>query len=98
MIRGHVPIRTCAGCRRPGPKPTLTRFTLVRERLEVDPAGKLGGRGAYLHSGGGCAEAFLTRKPFLRSLRASVDSRERARFVAEIRSAKAQGSARRLGS
>jgi predicted RNA-binding protein YlxR (DUF448 family) len=61
----------------------MSRFTRVGDHLAWDPERRLGGRGAYLHREAECVSAFLSRKPFLRSLRASVTSAERARFVAE---------------
>jgi len=61
----------------------MTRFTLVDGRLAWDPERRRGGRGGYLHIDSKCAAALASRKPFLRSLRASVSAEERARLVAE---------------
>jgi len=61
----------------------MRRFVLVEGRLAWDPERRRGGRGAYLHSDAKCVAGFTSRKPFLRSLRASVASAERARLIAE---------------
>lgn len=70
-VRGHVPHRTCAGCRRTAPKPELTRLALAAGgRAVLDPSGTAGGRGAYVCSPdclalaqrrGGLARAFRSR-------------------------------------
>jgi uncharacterized protein len=79
-----VPLRSCLGCNRRDPQSRLTRFTLVDGRLAWDPAARRQtGRGGYLHLQRECLDRFQSRKPFLRSLRASVSSAERARLAAE---------------
>ena len=45
----HVPQRTCVGCREVLPKRTLIRVVRTPAGAQVDPTGKLAGRGAYLH-------------------------------------------------
>jgi len=71
------------GCNRRDAQSRLVRFTLVEGRLAWDPAGRRPGRGGYLHLQRACLDRFQSRKPFLRSLRASVSSAERARLAAE---------------
>ena len=71
------------GCNARDERSTLARFTLVDGRLVWDGDRRRSGRGAYLHLRPACAASFTSRKPFLRSLRASVSKAERARFVAE---------------
>lgn len=44
----HVPIRTCIGCRRRGPKATLLRIAVSDGVAVVDDRKRLPGRGAYL--------------------------------------------------
>lgn len=47
--RKHVPQRTCAVCRTKDAKRQLTRVVKTPEgRIQIDPTGKVGGRGAYL--------------------------------------------------
>ena len=55
----HIPQRTCVGCRETLPKRTLTRIVRTAERVEIDPTGKLAGRGAYLHNKRSCWERGL---------------------------------------
>lgn len=46
----HIPQRTCVGCRKVLPKRELIRLVHRPEGVQVDPTGKLPGRGAYLHN------------------------------------------------
>lgn len=48
MRSKHRPQRTCVVCREKREKRQLTRLVMVSDRLQVDPSGKLNGRGAYL--------------------------------------------------
>lgn len=57
--RKHVPQRTCVGCREVLPKRTLIRIVRSGETVQVDPTGKLAGRGAYLHDRRACWERSL---------------------------------------
>lgn len=45
----HIPQRTCVGCRTVQEKRTLLRVVRTPQGVQVDPTGKLAGRGAYLH-------------------------------------------------
>ena len=49
MRRKHIPQRTCVGCREVLSKRSLIRIVRRPEGVQVDPTGKLSGRGAYLH-------------------------------------------------
>lgn len=55
----HVPQRTCVGCREILPKRALIRLVRTPEGVQVDPTGKLAGRGAYLHDRRECWERAL---------------------------------------
>jgi predicted RNA-binding protein YlxR (DUF448 family) len=55
----HVPQRTCVGCREVLPKRRLIRLVRTAEGVQVDPTGKLAGRGAYLHDRRECWEHAL---------------------------------------
>ena len=57
--RKHIPQRTCVGCRSVEAKRTLIRVVRRPDGLEVDPTGKLNGRGAYLHNLRSCWERGL---------------------------------------
>ena len=45
----HVPQRTCVGCREVLPKRQMVRVVKTAHGVQIDPTGKLAGRGAYLH-------------------------------------------------
>ena len=45
----HVPQRTCVGCREVLPKRKMVRLVRTSDGVQIDPTGKLAGRGAYLH-------------------------------------------------
>lgn len=56
----HVPQRTCVGCRSVQAKKTLVRIVRTpTDGVQVDPHGKMNGRGAYLHDRRSCWEAGL---------------------------------------
>lgn len=55
----HVPQRTCVGCRQVLPKRTLIRIVRTAEGVQIDPTGKMAGRGAYLHNRRTCWEQGL---------------------------------------
>ena len=50
----HVPLRTCVGCRETLPKRQMLRIVRTAAGVQVDPSGKLAGRGAYLHDQRDC--------------------------------------------
>jgi predicted RNA-binding protein YlxR (DUF448 family) len=54
--RKHVPQRTCVGCHEVLPKRSLIRIVRSLDGVQVDPTGKLAGRGAYLHDRRSCWE------------------------------------------
>jgi predicted RNA-binding protein YlxR (DUF448 family) len=57
--RKHVPQRTCVGCRAVLPKRSLIRLVRTSQGVQVDPTGKMAGRGAYLHDQRSCWQAGL---------------------------------------
>ncbi|MBN2385870.1 MAG: YlxR family protein [Anaerolineales bacterium] len=67
----HVPQRTCVGCRTVQPKRTLIRLVRRPEGVQIDPTGKLAGRGAYLHNLRPCWEKGL-RGPLAHALKATL--------------------------
>lgn len=52
----HVPQRTCVGCREILPKRKLIRLVKTETGIQLDPSGKMSGRGAYLHERRSCWE------------------------------------------
>lgn len=65
------PVRTCVGCRTRGDKPALVRVVVVDAELAVDRAGRLPGRGAYVHPDLACVDLADRRRAFSRALRVS---------------------------
>lgn len=55
----HIPQRTCVGCHTVLPKQSLVRIVRHTDGVQVDPTGKLAGRGAYLHNRRSCWEKGL---------------------------------------
>lgn len=71
--KAHRPLRTCVGCRQEAGKGELLR--LVRRpdgKVEIDAAGRLSGRGAYLHANLECVEAAQKRRAVDRALGVAV--------------------------
>ncbi|MCJ7585478.1 MAG: YlxR family protein [Anaerolineales bacterium] len=54
-----MPQRTCVGCHTVLPKRSLIRLVRQPEGVQIDPTGKLAGRGAYLHNRRSCWERGL---------------------------------------
>jgi uncharacterized protein len=75
MRRGHVPVRTCAGCRRRAPKGNLIRVVRTAAGdVDLDPAGHAPGRGGYLHADRACVDAALEAggRSLARALRTGI--------------------------
>lgn len=71
--RKHVPLRTCIACQQKRPKRELLRIVRRPEGVvEVDPRGKLSGRGAYLCVSQECLETALEQRRLARALKCEV--------------------------
>jgi len=75
----HVPQRTCVGCREVLPKRTMIRIVRTPEGVQVDPTGKLAGRGAYLHDRHECWEQGL-KGALAHALKTTISMEERAKL------------------
>ena len=75
----HVPQRTCVGCREVLPKRRMIRIVRTAEGVQVDPTGKLAGRGAYLHDRYECWERGL-KGSLAHALKTTLTSDERTRL------------------
>lgn len=65
------PERTCVGCREVDEQAELLRLALDRVAgVVLDPARRLGGRGAYLHPRADCIDRAIRRRAIPRALRA----------------------------
>ena len=85
----HVPQRTCVGCREVLPKRRLIRLVRTAEGVQVDPTGKLAGRGAYLHDRRECWERAL-RGPLAHALKTTLSVDDRTRLEEFMRSLPAE--------
>ncbi len=79
--RKHVPQRTCVGCRAVLPKRSLIRVVRGPGGVQIDPTGKLAGRGAYLHNLRSCWERGL-KGSLTGALKVELTSEERTQLAA----------------
>ena len=75
----HVPQRTCVGCREVLPKRRMIRLVRTADGVQVDPTGKLAGRGAYLHDRRECWERAL-KGALAHALKTTLTMDDRARL------------------
>ena len=80
QLHRREPQRTCVGCREVQGKRTLMRVVRGPDGIQVDPSGKLPGRGAYLHDTRSCWEKAL-KGSLTRALRAELDDAARAALI-----------------
>lgn len=81
----HIPQRTCVGCRTILAKRQMIRLVRTAEGVQVDPTGKLAGRGAYLHDRRDCWERGL-RGGLVHALKVELSSADRERLEAFMNS------------
>jgi predicted RNA-binding protein YlxR (DUF448 family) len=79
--RKHVPQRTCVGCREVLPKRSLIRIVRSSDGVQVDPTGKLTGRGAYLHDRRSCWERAM-KGPLAHALKMELTDKDREDLLA----------------
>lgn len=77
----HVPIRTCVVCGSKSDKRTLTRVVRTAEGVQVDPRGKLDGRGAYLCPQAACWESAAKGSALAKALRMTLNDDDRNRLL-----------------
>ena len=75
----HVPQRTCVGCREVLPKRKMVRLVRTADGVQIDPTGKLAGRGAYLHDRRECWERGL-KGALSHALKTDLTEADRARL------------------
>jgi len=75
----HVPQRTCVGCREVLPKRKMVGIVRTATGVQIDPTGKLPGRGAYLHDRRECWEHGL-KGALGHALKTSLTPDDRARL------------------
>ena len=81
----HVPLRSCVNCGNRTAKGELIRIVATPQgRVEIDPTGKLPGRGAYLCADGKCVQASLKRGRIDYALRTKLKDEEWAKVASLI--------------
>ena len=81
----HVPLRSCVICGRKTAKAELLRIAATPQRMvEVDPAGRLPGRGAYVCRDGSCSRGSLSRRRVEYALRTGLKSDDWDRVRASL--------------
>ena len=69
----HIPQRTCVGCRTTSAKREFVRVVRTPQAtVQVDPTGKLSGRGAYLCASRTCWEEAIKKDRLARALRTAI--------------------------
>lgn len=76
----HVPVRTCVVCREKANKRMLVRVVRTEYGVQLDPSGKLNGRGAYLCDRASCWERAVSTDILNRALRTALTAEDRERL------------------
>ncbi|MFQ3566492.1 MAG: YlxR family protein [Aggregatilineales bacterium] len=76
----HVPMRTCIICRQKASKRMLTRVVHTEQGLQIDPTGKMNGRGAYLCDSVACWERAVVSDALSRALKVVLTDDDRVRL------------------
>jgi hypothetical protein len=84
--RRRIPQRTCIGCRQVDDKRSMIRIvrTPGNGSVQLDPTGKLSGRGAYLHEDPACWEAALKGNRLAQALKTQLSPEEREMLAAHV--------------
>ncbi len=78
----HIPQRMCIACRESADKRSLVRIVRTDAGVQVDPSGKMPGRGAYLHARQECWTRALEINAIPRALRTQLTPADRQRLEA----------------
>lgn len=78
----HSPQRTCIACREIAGKRGLVRLVRTVDGVQVDPSGKVGGRGAYLHPSQACWDQALASRRIEQALRTRLSATDREQLHA----------------
>jgi predicted RNA-binding protein YlxR (DUF448 family) len=82
----HVPQRTCVGCGLVQPKRQMVRVVrTLSGRVEMDPTGKLSGRGAYLCKKADCWEKAMQKSALSRALKVEVVPEDKEELLKQAR-------------
>lgn len=73
--KGHVPERSCVACHKKQAKRDLIRLVRTPDgEVQVDPSGKLSGRGAYLCKNVACLDLAVKTNRLNHALKTQVDA------------------------
>ncbi len=78
--RKHVPLRRCVVCRTQHPKRDLTRLVYTEAGLQMDPSGKMAGRGAYLCAAPACWQRAASGDVLTKALKVRLNTADRQRL------------------
>ncbi len=73
----HVPMRMCVVCREKANKRGLVRVVRTESGVQVDPTGKMNGRGAYLCDRDSCWERAANSDILSKALRTTLSAEDR---------------------
>lgn len=76
----HVPIRTCVVCREKAGKRALVRIVRTEDGIQIDPTGKISGRGAYVCDRASCWERLVQSNVLAQALRTQITHEDRERL------------------
>ena len=83
--RGHVPRRTCAGCRATAPKHALVRVVRSgNDAVDVDTSGRAPGRGGYVHPTRACIEGAIATGGLGRAVRTGIGGEAAGRLREQL--------------
>jgi len=75
----RIPQRTCVGCRSTGGKRDFVRVVKTPDgSVQIDPGGKVNGRGAYVCGKPSCWQDALAKDKLARALRTAISPDVRA--------------------
>jgi len=77
----HVPQRTCVACREVAGKRGLIRIVRTADGVQIDPGGKMAGRGAYLHPSRSCWAQVMESRRLDQALRTRLSPQDRQRLT-----------------
>jgi uncharacterized protein len=78
--RKHIPTRTCVVCRDKAGKRMLTRVVRTDSGVQIDPSGKMNGRGAYLCERDSCWQRAAGSDILDKALRTTLTAEDRDRL------------------
>ena len=76
----HIPIRTCVVCRQKAGKRQLVRVVRSAQGVQIDPTGKMNGRGAYLCDQEQCWERAVNTDILSKALKTTLTNEDRDRL------------------